>query len=98
MLRLDNLETRLDAFITRVDSRLDALLDKAAQHTSDVLESSEAASSTSAQEEAPVLLIRNAAADIGIGSPEQTATYGVAPDIISRGVIAVPDVYELLYL
>jgi hypothetical protein len=46
----------------------------------------------------PMLLIRNAAADIGIGSPDQTVTYDPATDIISRGIIAIQDVYDLLAL
>lgn len=61
-------------------------------------QSPETVPSTPTQNEAPVLLIRNAAADIGIASPDQTTTYGPATDIISKGVVAIQDVYDLLCL
>lgn len=97
--RLGKLESTLTAFINRVDSRLDALLGESApEDTSIATESSETVPSTPTQQEAPMLLIRNAAADIGIGSPDQTVTHDPATDIISKGIIAIQDVYDLLCL
>jgi hypothetical protein len=89
----------LSAFISRVDSRLDTLLeDSGPRDASEATDPSETVPSTPTQDEAPMLLIRNAAADIGIGSPDQIVTYDPATDIISRGIIAIQDVYDLLCL
>lgn len=97
--RLSRLESTLDAFISRIDSRLDTLLGSSdTGQIPDAPNSPETTSSTPTQNEAPMLLIRNAAADIGIGSPGQTVTYDPATDIISRGIIAIQDVYDLLCL
>lgn len=89
----------MSAFISHVDSRLDTLLGESAPGDAfDTTNSSETVPSTPTQHEAPMLLIRNAAADIGIGSPDQAVTYDPATDIISKGIVAVQDVYDLLCL
>lgn len=97
--RLNKLETTLDAFVTRVDSRLGALLSQTtSSHVSEAPESPESVPTPPAQHQAPVLLIRDAAADIGIGSPEETTTSHVGADIISRGIVTASDVFDLLSL
>lgn len=95
----------METFMGRVNARLDTLFERTGGDTSSLTEPSEdgavrslRAPSTPIQHEAPVLLIRDAAADIGIRSPEQTMTAYGSPDIISKAIISTEDVYDLLCL
>lgn len=84
----------------RMNARLDTLLGQTiSTAASDLEDVSEAVSSAPNQDDAPVLMIRDAAANIGIGSPEQAiASHSRGSDVISKTVVAYQHAYDLVCL
>ena len=57
------------------------------------------ATSSGEQNAAPVFLIRDAATDVGVQSPEQTDSYPAQNrDILTEGLVTLHDAYNLLSL
>lgn len=90
------MESTLAALVDRLDGKEDVLrapstdLD-APPHGADVI-------SSAGQDQAPMLLIRDAATDAGAHSPEISVTSGNFSDVISDGLITLTTAHSLLSL
>jgi hypothetical protein len=82
--------------VNRLDSRLDQLVSSSnIERPSAITESP----SSAELDPAPVFLIRDAATDAGVHSPEQTNTHaGSQSDVISSGLVSLSTAHSLLKL
>ncbi|KAH8430747.1 Zn(II)2Cys6 transcription factor domain-containing protein [Aspergillus melleus] len=95
--RLERLERTVESLVGRLDSRLDALTSSWNNEPS-AGKATEYVSSTE-QNPAPVLLIRDAAMDAGVHSPDQNDSHvGLSPDVISSGLVTLPTAHSLVQL
>ncbi|PLB52112.1 hypothetical protein P170DRAFT_453613 [Aspergillus steynii IBT 23096] len=95
--RLERLEKTVESLVDRLDARLDALT---STWNSEVplRKATESINSTE-QTQPPVLLIRDAALDAGVHSPDQTESNTVLhSDVISTGLVTLPTALSLLEL
>ncbi|KAI8711952.1 hypothetical protein NCS52_01460300 [Fusarium sp. LHS14.1] len=94
--RLERLERTVGALVDRLDSRLDQL-DGTSNKTQRPIRSSESVTAPDL-DPAPVFLIRDAATDAGVHSPEQTVHPVSQPDVISSGLVPLSTAHSLLEL
>ncbi|KAF4337496.1 hypothetical protein FBEOM_8594 [Fusarium beomiforme] len=86
----------VSALVDKLDSRLD---DLAGPSNHDKPPNLEVAVSSAELDPAPVFLIRDAATDAGVHSPEQVNTQpGFQPDVISTGLVSLSTAHSLLGL
>ncbi|KAI9042011.1 fungal specific transcription factor domain-containing protein [Aspergillus affinis] len=95
--RLERLERIVEGLVGRLDSRLYALTsiwnnEPSARKATQFVSSTE-------QNPAPVLLIRDAAIDAGVHSPDQNdSNTGLFSDVISSGLVTLPTAHSLVQL
>lgn len=101
---MNRLERTVESLVDRLDARLDVLAGVAAsrQETPSSLRrgASESLASADRNPAPPVFLIRDAATDAAIKTPQaNTATApSTQPDVISSGLVSVQAAYSLLDL
>ncbi|KAH7304205.1 putative C6 finger domain protein [Stachybotrys elegans] len=88
---LDRLERTVALLVDRLDSRLDDVGNSTREPVAPRNESQ----SSPDLDPAPVFLIRDAATNAGVHSPEQTTS---GPDVISSGLVSLPTAHALLDL
>ena len=97
--RLDRLERALGKLVDRIDSHLDAVAPVSNPISMDDSASRDADEERSSEEpnEAPVMLIRDAATEIGIQSPNDTfASPANQSHILSKGFLSYSEASQLL--
>lgn len=94
--RLERLERTVSALVDKLDSKLDEIAGSSNQNRSSVVEVPVPAAEL---DPAPVFLIRDAATDAGVHSPEQAiAQTGPQSDVISTGLVSLQTAHSLLGL
>lgn len=89
--RLSRLERTLNSLVDRLDARIDDIAGAGNNIQT------RATSSTADTNTAPVFLIRDAATDAGVQSPEANHTSSHS-DVISQGLVTLPVANSLLEL
>lgn len=94
--RLERLERTVSALVDKLDSKLDEIAGSSNLDRASVVE---VPVPSAELDPAPVFLIRDAATDAGVHSPEQAITQtGPQSDIISTGIVSLQIAYSLLGL
>lgn len=94
MQRLDRLETALGQLVEKIDSRLGTVTPVSNPMSTDGRESVE---SLEEQSQAPVILIRDAATEIGIRSPNETfSSPAYQSHILSKGLLSYSESHQLM--
>ncbi|KAM0206349.1 hypothetical protein ACHAPQ_010280 [Fusarium lateritium] len=94
--RIDRLERTIGALVDRLDSLVD---EPSGSSNQDKLPAVQEPGPSTELDPAPLFMIRDAAADAGVYSPEQANTQaGYRPDVISTGHVSLQTAYSLLQL
>ncbi|KAM0277666.1 hypothetical protein ACHAO9_012485 [Fusarium lateritium] len=94
--RIDRLERTIGALVDRLNSLVD---EPSGSSNQDMLPALQEPGPSTELDPAPLFMIRDAAADAGVYSPDQANTQaGSRPDVISSGHVSLPTAYSLLQL
>lgn len=94
MPRLDRLESALGKLVEKIDSHLDVVTPVSNTTSTDGRDSVESFKEPS---QAPVILIRDAATEIGIRSPNETfSSPAYQTHVLSKGLLSYSEAYQLM--
>lgn len=94
--RLERLERTVGSLVERLDSMVD---EPTGSYDRDRRPAVQGPGPSTELDPAPLFMIRDAAADAGVHSPEQANTQaGSRPDVISTGHVSLSTAYSLLQL
>lgn len=98
--RLERLERSVQGLADRLDARLDDIPQVQSRTSREKLRPRMDGKTVVAERNpAPVLLLRDAAADAGVGSPQPTSNqFASPPDVITTGIVSLSTAQSLLRL
>lgn len=96
LYRLERLERTVALLVDRLDSRLDDIRDDRSHESGPPPDETQ---SSPDLDPAPVFLIRDAATNAGVHSPEETiGKPSIRPDVIASGLVSLSTAHTLLHL